>query len=399
MHHGRGVAVEAVLALVLQGALVGMLVFGAERFPRGQWNERPLSLAQSKFIQGFLALCVVFHHCAQKVVFERWRTGFSFSGLEVMALLGFAFVGYFFLCSGYGLYQSCQRRPDYLDNLLARRVVPLLAIYYICNTAYLVGRLAMGETFGALQLVCLVCGLGLANPNSWFVVSLPLMYLLFYAARKSCADEALVTRRLFLGTGLYILVGMVATTLLSGAVRYGIFLGRWWYNTAILFPLGYLLGQREREAWEWMRRSYRTQVACAAVLFVGSFVLSLLVGTLSFLVPIVGVLGPLRPVVELALESLSTIGLAWGLLLYSLRRRVTSRLLGFYGGLTLELYLTHGFFANLFFQPFYDKGEGVLAIGSPALFILAVIACGTAVALLFRQLTKRLLKSRAVSHR
>jgi peptidoglycan/LPS O-acetylase OafA/YrhL len=85
------------------------------------------------------------------------------------------------------------------------------------------------------------------------------------------------------------------------------------------------------------------------------------------------------------------VGCAWGLLLYSLRGRVTSRLLGFYGGLTLELYLMHGFFVNLLYQPFYDKGAGILTIGSPLAYILLVLACGTFLALLFKRATRRLL--------
>ena len=71
-----------------------------------------------------------------------------------------------------------------------------------------------------------------------------------------------------------------------------------------------------------MRESYHRQVACSAVLFVASFLLSLL-----FLLVL-----PLTPVV-IALETLSTVCFTWGLLLYSLRGRVTSCLLGFYGGL------------------------------------------------------------------
>ena len=173
---------------------------GTQRLPRGEWNDEPLSLAQSKAVQGFLALCIVFHHCAQKVFFDRMRSAFSPSGLEVMALMGFAFVGYFFFCSGYGLYQSCQKKQGYLDGFLRRRVLPLVLTYYACNTAYLVGRLAMGETFGTARLAYLLCGIELANPNSWFVVTLPLMYLLFSVSKRNCLDEAVVTRRLFLGT-------------------------------------------------------------------------------------------------------------------------------------------------------------------------------------------------------
>ena len=371
---------EVLLAVALQGVLVGTLVMGTERLPKGEWNDSPLSLTQAKALQGFLALCIVFHHCAQKVFFDSLRSAFRPSGLEVMALMGFVFVGYFFFCSGYGLYQSCRKKQDYLDSFLKRRALPLLLVYFACNTVYLVGRLAMGETFGALRLACLLCGLELANPNSWFVVTLPLMYLLFYVSKNNCPDEGLVTRRLFLGTGAYILAGMAVTLAFSGSGRYGVFLGKWWYNTAILFPLGYLFGRREPEAWSWAKRGYRRQLACSVALFVGSFLLSLVFGMVVPLVPI-----------ALVLESLSTICFTWGLLLFSLRRRVTSRLLSFYGGLTLELYLMHGFFVNLFHQPFYDKGTGILTIGNPPIYILLVLACATGLAPLFKQLTKRLL--------
>ena len=85
----------------------------------------------------------------------------------------------------------------------------------------------------------------------------------------------------------------------------------------------------------------------------------------------------------------------WSLLLFSLRRRVTSQLLSFYGGLTLELYLMQGFFVNLFYQPFYDKGTGIFTIGSTPVYILLVLACGTALALVFKQLTRRLLGRKA----
>lgn len=369
------------LTVVLQGALIAVPIIGTERLPKGEWNDKPLSLAQAKALQGFLALCIVFHHCAQKVFFGSWGSAFSPSGLEVMALIGFVFVGYFFFCSGYGLYQSCQKKRAYLDGFPRRRVLPLLLIYFACNTVYLAGRLAMGETFGALRLACLLCGLELANPNSWFVVTLPLMYLLFYVSKRGCSDEAVVTRRLFVGTGAYILAGVAVTMAFSGGGRYGVFLGRWWYNTVILFPPGYLFGCREPEAWAWMRGSYRRQEACSVALFVLSFLLSLVFEVVYYVAPL-----------AIALESLSAVSFTWGLLLFSLRGRVTSRLLSFYGGLTLELYLMHGFFVNLFHQPFYDKGAGIITIGSPLVYILLVLACGTLLALVLRRVTRRLLR-------
>ena len=85
--------------------------------------------------------------------------------------------------------------------------------------------------------------------------------------------------------------------------------------------------------------------------------------------------------------------------LFSLRRRATSPLLSFFGGLTLELYLMHGFFVNLFNDPFYDKGTGIFTVGSPALYILLVLVCALVPTLLFKQVTKRLLGQRGVSRR
>ncbi|MDO4807716.1 MAG: acyltransferase [Coriobacteriales bacterium] len=379
MHPERNGTVEVLLVIALQATLVGTLVFGTKGLPRGEWNDNPLSLGQAKALQGFLALCIVFHHCAQQVFHDRWGSAVGPSGLEVMALIGFAFVGYFFFCSGYGLYQSCQRKRDYLHGFLRHRALPLILVYYACNTAYLVGRLAMGETFGPPRVACLLCGIELANPNSWFVVALPIMYLVFYAAKRDCPDDGLVVRRLFVGVVVYVMVGIVVRMAFSGVDRYMVFLGKWWYNTAILFPLGYLFGSREREAWAWMRGGYRRQVACSVALFVGCFLLALVFGVGFSLSP-----------VAFVFEILCAIGFTWGLLLLSLRRKASSRLLSFYGGLTLELYLMHGFFVNLFYRPFYDKDVGIVTIGSPAAYILVVLACGTALALLFRQVTKRL---------
>jgi len=133
-----------------------------------------------------------------------------------------------------------------------------------------------------------------------------------------------------------------------------------------------------------MKKGYRKQAVCSVALFVGSFLLSLVFGMFFFVGPI-----------AIALESLSTVSFTWSLLLFSLRRKVTSRLLGFYGGLTLELYLMHGFFVNLFHRPFYDKGTDILTISNPPIYVFLVLVCGTTFALLFTQVTRRLLGRKA----
>lgn len=54
-----------------------------------------------------------------------------------------------------------------------------------------------------------------------------------------------------------------------------------------------------------------------------------------------------------------------------------------------------GFFVNLFYRPFYDKGVGILTISNPPVYILLVLVSATVLALLFRQVTRRLLEQQA----
>ena len=162
------IAMQTALVIALQAGLVALLLFGSRRMPAGTWNEDGMSLSQTKGLQGLFALLVVFHHCGQRVVYWYLGRGLGLgSGLTLVSLVGFMLVGYFFFCSGYGLCRSRQKKEGYLDGFLTRRPLPLLAVFYACNTLYLLGRLACGEPFDGPRLVHLALGLELANPNSW----------------------------------------------------------------------------------------------------------------------------------------------------------------------------------------------------------------------------------------
>ncbi|MBO4679911.1 MAG: hypothetical protein J5626_09585, partial [Lachnospiraceae bacterium] len=54
-------AVYAVYPLMLAA-----LLWGSKRFKKGEWNDEAFSLRQMKAIQGFVALCIMLHHCGQK---------------------------------------------------------------------------------------------------------------------------------------------------------------------------------------------------------------------------------------------------------------------------------------------------------------------------------------------
>ena len=385
---------QTALTIALQVSVIALLLFGSRRMPAGTWNEDYLSLSQTKGLQGMLALFIVFHHCGQKVMYAYLFHGLGFtSGLTLISLIGFMFVGYFLFCSGFGLYRSNHDKKAYLSGFLRHRPLPLLAIFYACNTLYLAGRLAFGETFDVPRLVRLSLGIELANPNSWYAVALPLLYVLFYLSARNSPDDGQVVRRLFVGTGAYMLVGTVATTALSGG-GFLAFAGVWWYDSAILFPMGYLYGLKGDAVAGWMRRNFKKSVVVSLALCLGGFVPSVF---LSFMALPETASAPVRFLVSLAIvatHSIAATGFVWAMLALSLKRRIQGRVLAFFGSITLELYLMHGFFVQLFHPAFYDMGTGVFQIGYTPDYILVVLALGTVVALLFRLLTKRLLGHR-----
>jgi len=385
---------ETVLVIALQVALIAVLFVGSKRMPAGAWNEGFLSLSETKALQGLFAMFIVFHHCGQRVLYSYLWDGLGFSsGLTIVSLIGYVFVGYFLFCSGYGLCRSFHNKKGYLDRFLRRRPLPLLAIFYACNTIYLLGRLLLGETFDPLRLVRLALGIELANPNSWYVVALPVLYALFYFSARNATDDRQILRRLFAGVGIYVLAGLVVTTLFSYG-GYLAFTGTWWYDSAILFPLGYLFGYMGDAIAAWMKRNFGKSVALSLLLCIGAFIPSALLNFYYLPYTASELMRYLYSLLIVLIHSISAVGFVGAMMCLTLKRQIESRVLAFYGSITLELYLMHGFFVQLFFAPFYDKGTGILNIELSPVYIVAVLACGTVAALLFRQLTRRLLSRR-----
>ena len=96
-------------------ALAIVLFWGAKVYGRKQWNEGFLSLSQTKALQGFFALLIMFHHLGQKTCASWLPPNVRIPGLEVFVPIGYFFVGIFLFCSGYGLYKSYKTKENYYN--------------------------------------------------------------------------------------------------------------------------------------------------------------------------------------------------------------------------------------------------------------------------------------------
>lgn len=362
------------------------LVWGSKWYGRNKWNEDFFSLDQSKMWQGFLAICILLHHAGQKTC-APWMPNKNLirPGLDFFVPIGYFFVAFFLICSGYGLYVSWKRKPDYLKGFFRRRVLPLILTFYVVEWMYLAVRLLLGETMDATQIVYYITGIQLANHNSWFVLALPIFYLMFWLCFRFLKSEGAAMTGVFTLILAYVLLGCSLNHLDKDMWM----CGEWWYNTAIFFPLGLLFGKYKdtivRGAKQCWLPLMILSVFFGVLLYFGA---ELVQGNLSYYCEWVKV--PSERLLRRFMCVLSQNGAALMfvvfMVLLGLKVKIGNGVLRFMGAITLEFYLVHGLFVELFGFDFLEVVPSLAFIKNVALYTLVVAACSLPVTLLVRKL-------------
>lgn len=362
--------------------LLVLLFAGAKWYGRGKWNEESMSLEQMKTVQGFSAVCIMFHHLSQKTCASWLPKKYIVHGLDFFVPLGYFFVSIFFFCSGYGLYKSLKTKPDYLKGFFRRRVLPLIAGYYLSGAVYLLVRFLMGEKFTPYSLFCYVSGIKLCNTNAWFVIALPIFYLFFYLAYRFCRNEKLAL--------LFVCLGIFCYTWIGTYVNHPDYWmrGEWWYNSVHLFPIGLFFAMKEEKILANMKKLYPLRLILSFVLTIVFYVLS------EIAQAIWGYYGEawhadhivLRRWGCLMTQVAASCAFVYFVVLLCRKVKLGNRVLRFFGTITMEFYLIHGIFIELFGFSFLDITRPVYYIRNVALFVAVVTICSIPAALLFREL-------------
>ena len=368
-------------------SLALVLFFGTKSAGKDAWNEEYTSLQQTKALQGAMALGVALHHMAQKSCAPWHQPRYIVHGLDVFVPVGYLFVSAFLFCSGLGLYKSLHTKPDYLKGFVRRRILPIVIAFYLSEFIYTVVRLVMGEKMDFLRTIWYLSGLHMANFNAWYVIVIPFFYLAFWLAFRFCKKEGTAILLVFLFTLAYTVLGAVIDHQNDWWMR-----GEWWYNSILLFPLGLLFGKYEQRITRFFRKGYLFWLLFS---FVSVFLLFFLSEWLNN-----HVLGYYREgsdPLKIPCRLLSA-GMQWMvcvdfvtfLFLLMMKIKPGNKILAWLGSVTLEFYLMHGIFVELFGYSFLDLSDSIVYIRHVPLFILAVLACSVPATLLFRLLRKKI---------
>lgn len=369
------------LVYVLLG---GLLCFGAKLCPRGEWNEEYTSRQQTKALTGIMTLGVALHHMAQKTCAPWHPSAYTVHGLDFFLGIGFPVVAVFFFCSGLGLYKRLHSKPDYLKGFLRRRVLGIVVAFYLSEFIYTAVRLLMGQKMNLVKILWYLSGLHMANTYAWFVIVMPFFYLVFWAAFRFCKKEGFALFWVFVFTLVYTVLSTFIDHQDDWWMR-----GEWWYNSIILFPLGLLFARFEKQVTRFFRKGYWFWLL---LFFAGTILLFM---QSEFLVD--NVWGYYGEGTKMKIPNrLLSVGSQWLVciaftvfcFLLMMKVKLGNKALAWLGAMSLEFYLMHGLFVELFGFGFLDVTKSLIYIKNVPLYMLVVLACSVLAALLFRRIWK-----------
>ena len=360
-------------------SLALLMFFGACGAGSGAWNEEYTSLKQTKALQGIMILGVALHHMAQKTCASWLSHSYIVNGLNFFLPMGYMFVAVFLFCSGLGLYKSLQTKPDYLKGFFRRRILPIVIAFYLSEWIWTAVRLLTGQQMNPAKILWYLSGLGMANDYSWYVIVIPFFYLVFHAAFRFCRREGVAILWIFAFTLAYTVLGCLVGQQDTWWMR-----GQWWYNSILLFPLGILFGKYEKQVTGFFKKGYWFWLilSFAAIFALHTWSEYMLdhgwgyYGRWQSRLP------------AAATQWLVSIAYVAFCFLLMMKVKLGNRALAWLGGMTLEFYLMHGLFVQLFGFSFLDVGRSLIYIRSVPLYTVAVLGASVPASVLFRCLCR-----------
>lgn len=352
--------------------LLFLLLWGCRIYKKGEWNEGAFSLEQMKAVQGFTAVCIMLHHIGQQTCASWLDPKIITPGLEVFVPIGFYMVGIFMFCSGYGLFKSYKTKKDYLrGGFIVRRILPIVFSGYVVTVIFLIVRILLGEKMSPQKLVWYLGCLKLCNPNGWFVLIMPIFYLVFYLAFRFCKNEKHAVLSVLIFTVIYQLIG-TAIDHNDWWMR-----GEWWYNSVHFFVTGIIFARHEEKIVTHLKKHFGLYLILSFVLIFVLYMLSDITrGVVSYYGENWG--DPhtvLRRRVTLFSEICASFAFVFFVFLSGLKLKIGNRFLKFMGTITLEFYLIHGLYVGLFGRSF-EGLKSLYHIENVFFYVLVVFALG-----------------------
>lgn len=373
------------ITLLVYPILALVLFFGAKFSRKGEFNDEWSSIQETKAIQGFVAICIVCHHTAQQTCVEWLESGNIVHGLDVFSNTGFMLVSVFFFWSGYGLYKSVVNKKRYLNRFFSKRVFPVWFPYLIVCFLFTLERIfILKERMPMWFKITNFTGVTIGYSFGWYVQAIIVFYVLFFLAFKYSRYNSDAITWIWIGVVSWIVLGLIID-------HNDYFLcGQWWYNSAILFPIGVTFANNEERIVAGLKKYYKALLPASIIAVYITFIISRFMeihrgyyGQYSGLLPIIKIVSRFETLLSQIVAALVFVIM---IILICFKVRFSNKVLTFLGNHTLEIYLTHGFFLEIF-AVLYNYRKESFFYGKPWMLLLVTIALTIPAAFLLKKLT------------
>ena len=322
------------------------VLFNAGVRPKTAGEEDFLSIRQTGAVQSAACIGIILHHLSQQVT----NYGSLDKGLiTVFSYAGILFTAVFFFFSGYGLMVSLQRRTDYLNTFLQRRLPTVLIPFWLCNSIILLtNRLFYGVRYSFDQMIRYISGIDLINGNGWFIIEIVIIYVLFFALFSMFRNRDIALILLTMAVFVLIAYGFFSG---HDPKNEQWFKGEWWYNSTITFALGLWYARFRHKLDSFFSLRYRTLSVLFSLLFIASFRFSVhCVGRYGYYYYLSVSVGRKYACITLISQAATcSIFVIW-LILLLMKITLGNRILASLGKIRLPLFLLHGYFVSTVFS-------------------------------------------------
>lgn len=321
--------------------LIAFTFFNAKIYKPHTFNENAYSLNQSKAIQGFAALAILFHHLAQHTC-APWLQYPLIQGLEPFLNIGYLMVGIFFFASGFGLYKSVKSKDDYMKHFFAKRFLPLLYFYAATNVIILL----VTKHF---------------STYTWFVYAISISYIGFFLAFRFIKNDYIAIAVTAIVSFAYVYV----TDFIIGYETY-------WFNSSLVFIFGIIFAKYEKFIMDFFKKYFWVAFILLVVSFILVYRQSLKMN--DFLGSSAATyFDPVLKLKTALMQSLAALLLVLAIIVMNLKVEFRNILLNKMGGITLGFYLIHPLFCDLFcWNTPFPKLRSILYIKNVPLYALVV---------------------------
>lgn len=367
---------EKITLCIFPLALLVLLFAGCKISKRGTFREDFFSLRDSKNLQIIAAFFIVLHHIVQRI------TNYGMKDIGPVGMLndmGILFTGIFFFSSGYGLIVSMNSKENYLKGFLAKRLSAVLIPFYLANIVYFVAALFDGRLTNVKDIITSLLGYTLLNTNAWFIVEITIFYIAFYFIFRFVRKRSIALLLESLVAAAVIVLGIFLhhdATAIGGHW----FRGEWWYNTTVLFILGLYFGEYGKKIFAAFKKIYVVLLPVMLGLVVLMYFVEYRVRfNYGYYNESFDHISVKSNALTCAAQTVYAAVFMLFILLLCMKIEFNNRVMKFLGAFSLELYLIHAIYIDMFI------GKGmryefliliVMGLGTVSAYILWLISKG-----------------------